>query len=173
MTKTTHIEHMRDIVRYWKKQDQTIALVPTMGKVTGEHMTLIQKALKNNDRVVVSMFANPLQFPSEEAYYRHETAFEEGERICQELGVHMIFQPEAGEMYGGRYCTYVTCEEWPDMKTDKDSYHYYKGCCTVVVKLYHIVQPDCIYIRKEKAKDAEVFRMLVHDLNMNMEVFTE
>ncbi len=173
MKKTLMIEHMRDIVRYWKKQDLSVGLVPTMGKVTEDHEALIRHALKQNDRVVVSMFANPLQFSSAEEYEKHETAFEEGEEVCRRLGVHHIFQPKAEEMYGGRYCTFVVCEEWPKKEEDADGYNYYKGCCTVVTKLYHIIQPERIYIRPQKSLDAQVFRMLAHDLNMDVEIYTE
>ncbi len=172
MNISTRIEHIRDIVRYWKKQDQTIALVPTMGKVTEEHVELIQRALKISDRVVVSMFVNPLQFSSKEEMLRHETDFEGGEEICRQLGVHQLFIPEVEEMYGGRFCTYVVCEEWPDGNDDPENYQYYKGCCTVVMKLFHIIEPDCLYIRSQKAKDAEVFRKLAHDMNMNVEIYT-
>ena len=60
----THLEQTRDIIRYWKKQDLTIGLVTTMGKIKEGHIDLIKRAIHKNDRVVVSAFVNPLQFPS-------------------------------------------------------------------------------------------------------------
>ncbi len=172
MKNTSSIEQMREIVRYWKKQDQSIALIPTLGKIMPEHMALIRRAKTNYDRVVVSMFENPLQFADEEARRNHKTAFAEGEAICKEIGVHQLFTPKEEAIYGGRYCTYVTCEEWPDIKSDPDTYNYYKGACTLIVKLYQIIQPEAIYVRERKARDARVFRMLSKDLNMDFEVYT-
>lgn len=169
---TSSIEQMRDIVHYWKTQNQTIALIPTLGKIMPEHMALIRRAKTDYDRVVVSMFENPLQFIDEEARKNHKTAFAEGEAICKELDVHQLFTPKEEDIYGGRYCTYVICEEWEDMKSDPELFNYYKGACTLIVKLYQIIQPNAIYVREHKERDARVFRMLSKDLNMDFQVFT-
>mgnify|MGYP005794422669 CR=1 FL=1 len=169
----THLEQTRDIIRYWKKQDLTIGLVTTMGKIKEGHIDLIKRAIHENDRVVVSAFVNPLQFPSLEECNAYPVDDNETDAVCEELGVDLIFRPVREEMYSGRYCTFVTCEEWSEKLTASDQFDYYRGFSTIVVKMFHIIQPDSIYIRNKSTRDAELFKLLAQDLNMDVQIYTQ
>lgn len=173
MKQATHLQQTRDIIRYWKKQDLKIGLVTTMGNIKEGHVELIKRALKENDRVVVSAFANPLQFANPQECEEFQVNDQATDEICEQLGVDLVFRPIPEEMYGGRYCTFVYCEEWSQLPMVTENFDYYKGFCTIVVKMYHIIQPDSIYIRDKGTKDAEVFKILAEDLNMDVEIHTQ
>ncbi len=157
----------RDIIHYWKKQDVTIGLVPTMGNINEEHIQLIRRALKENDRVVVSVFVNPLQFATREEFRAYQIDLERDLALCEEMGVHLVFCPETGVMYDRQFSSFVTCREWSE---GGDGFDYYRGIFTVVVKLFNIIQPDRMYIRDKETKDADAYRRLAMDLNMNVEI---
>lgn len=157
-------------VRAWKKEGLSVGLVPTMGYLHEGHKSLIERAVKENDKVVVSVFVNPTQFgPTEdlESYPRYLNA----DRIlCEEAGAALIFAPEASEMYAENFTTYVNTSGVTAELCGKSRPIHFRGVCTVVNKLFNIATPDRAYFGEKDAQQLAVIRRMVRDLNMNVEI---
>lgn len=164
------IKEVREQVKAWRKEGLTVGLVPTMGYLHEGHASLMKKAVEENDRVVTSVFLNPTQFgPSEdlEAYPRD---FEQDCRLCDSLGVSMVFHPEPEEMYAPDFCTWVNMEVLSSTLCGKSRPTHFRGVCTVVSKLFNIVTPDRAYFGQKDAQQLAIIRRMVRDLNMDIEI---
>lgn len=164
------VEEVRAQVREWRKEGLSVGLVPTMGYLHEGHASLIKKAVEQNDRVVTSVFVNPMQFgPSEdlEAYPRD---MEKDSALCESLGVNLIFHPEPEEMYKPGFCSYVNMDILTTTLCGKSRPVHFKGVCTVVNKLFNIVKPDRAYFGQKDAQQLAIIKRMVIDLNMDIEI---
>lgn len=164
------ITAVREQVRAWRKEGLTVGLVPTMGYLHEGHKSLIDRAVEENDRVVVSVFVNPIQFgPSEDlASYPRDLKRDAG--LCEEAGADLVFHPSDGEMYFDDFCTYVDMEGLTKGLCGKTRPTHFRGVCTVVSKLFHIVAPDRAYFGQKDAQQLAVIRRMVRDLNFDLEI---
>lgn len=169
MNVTTTISETREQIRAWKKQGYTIGLVPTMGFLHEGHASLIQRCRKENDKVVVSVFVNPTQFGPNEDLEEYPRDFERDCRLCEDIGADLIFHPEPEEMYQNA-CTYVTIETLSDTLCGKTRPIHFRGVCTVVSKLFHIVTPDQAYFGQKDAQQLAIIRKMVKDLNFDIRI---
>ena len=101
------IKDVREQVKAWRKEGLSVGLVPTMGYLHEGHKSLIDKAVEENDRVVVSVFVNPIQFGPSEDLASYPRDLERDGKICEEAGADLVFHPAEGEMYFEDFCTYV------------------------------------------------------------------
>ena len=164
------IEEVRNITSQWRAEGMSVGLVPTMGFLHEGHKSLIDRAVSENDRVVVSDFVNPTQFgPSEdlEAYPRDINRDAE---LCEKAGAALIFNPEPSEMYYDDCEAYVNINSLSDELCGKSRPIHFKGVCTVVNKLFNIVQPDRAYFGEKDAQQLAIIKHMVQDLNMDIEV---
>ena len=149
-------EEVRSQVRAWKQEGLSVGFVPTMGYLHEGHASLIERAVRENDKVVVSVFVNPIQFgPSEdlEAYPRD---FERDCEICERMGAALVFHPEAEEMYAKDFCTFVDMDILTRELCGKSRPTHFRGVCTVVCKLFHITEPDKAYFGQNGARSEYV-----------------
>ncbi len=164
------INEVRTLVKGWKKEGLTVGLVPTMGYLHEGHGSLIKKARENNDRVVVSIFVNPMQFGPNEDLANYPRDFEKDSRYCEELGTDLIFNPEPEEMYHKDFSSYVDMSVLTEELCGLSRPVHFRGVCTVVTKLFHIVQPDNAYFGEKDAQQLAIIRHMVQDLNMDINV---
>lgn len=164
------IAEIREQVRTWRKEGLTVGLVPTMGYLHEGHKSLIDRAVGENDRVVVSVFVNPIQFgPSEDlASYPRDLKRDAG--LCEAAGADLVFHPSDGEMYFDDFCTYVDMDDLTKGLCGKTRPTHFRGVCTVVSKLFHIVAPDRAYFGQKDAQQLAVIRRMVRDLNFDLEI---
>ena len=101
------ISKVRAAVKAWKKEGLTVGFVPTMGYLHEGHKSLIDAARKENDRVVVSIFVNPMQFGPTEDLESYPRDLKKDAALCEAAGVDIIFHPEPEEMYADGFCSYV------------------------------------------------------------------
>lgn len=148
----------------------SVGLVPTMGYLHDGHKSLIVKAVSENDRVVVSDFVNPTQFGAGEDLDSYPRDIERDAAICEEAGADLIFHPEPEEMYFADNCTFVDMEQLTKGLCGKTRPTHFRGVCTVVSKLFHIVTPDKAYFGQKDAQQLAVIRRMVRDLNFDLEV---
>ena len=141
MKVTTTVFETRQLVKQWKKEGKSIGLVPTMGFLHEGHASLIARARKENDIVVVSDFVNPTQFGPNEDLEAYPRDFERDSALCESLGADLIFHPEPEEMYHDP-CAFVSIDTLSETLCGKTRPIHFKGVCTVVSKLFHIVAPD-------------------------------
>lgn len=164
------IDEVRQIVGQWKKEGLTVGLVPTMGFLHEGHKSLIDKAVSQNDRVVVSDFVNPTQFGEGEDLDAYPRDIERDAALCEEAGASLIFNPEPSEMYFDDCTTYVNIESLSDELCGKSRPIHFKGVCTVVSKLFNIVKPDRAYFGQKDAQQLAIIKRMVRDLNFDIEI---
>lgn len=164
------VKAVRDQVKTWRTEGLTVGLVPTMGYLHEGHKSLIDKAVEENDRVVVSVFVNPTQFGPGEDLESYPRDFERDSKICEDAGTDLIFHPNASEMYADDFCTYVDMDDLTKGLCGKTRPIHFRGVCTVVSKLFHIVSPDRAYFGQKDAQQLAVIRRMVRDLNFDLEI---
>ena len=157
-------------VRAWKKEGLSVGLVPTMGYLHEGHKSLIERAVKENDRVVVSIFVNPTQFGPTEDLESYPRDLNADSILCEEAGAALIFAPEASEMYAEDFTTYVNTSGVTAELCGKSRPIHFRGVCTVVNKLFNIATPDRAYFGEKDAQQLAVIRRMVRDLNMNVDI---
>lgn len=166
----TKIVDVRTKVNEWKKQGLKVGLVPTMGYLHEGHKSLIERAVKENDRVVVSVFVNPIQFGPTEDLATYPRDLERDSALCEDVGANLIFHPEKEEMYFDDFCTYVDMDNLTKVLCGKTRPIHFRGVCTVVSKLFNIVKPDRAYFGQKDAQQLAVVKRMVRDLNIDIEI---
>lgn len=164
------IEGIREAVRTWRKEGLTVGFVPTMGYLHEGHKSLIDKAVAENDRVVVSIFVNPIQFGPTEDLESYPRDLERDAALCEDSGANLIFHPEKEEMYWNDFSSFVEVEGVSAGLCGKSRPIHFRGVCTVVTKLFNIVKPDRAYFGQKDAQQLAVVKRMVRDLNMDIEV---
>lgn len=157
-------------VRAWKKEGFSVGLVPTMGYLHEGHKSLIERAVKENDKVVVSVFVNPTQFGPTEDLESYPRDLNADSILCEDAGAALIFAPEVSEMYAENFTTYVNTSSVSAELCGKSRPIHFRGVCTVVNKLFNIATPDRAYFGEKDAQQLAVIRRMVRDLNMNVEI---
>ena len=164
------IDEVREIVGQWKKEGLTVGLVPTMGYLHEGHKSLIDKAVSQNDRVVVSDFVNPTQFGEGEDLDAYPRDINRDATLCEEAGANLIFNPEPSEMYYDDCSTYVNIQSLSDELCGKSRPIHFKGVCTVVSKLFNIVKPNRAYFGQKDAQQLAIIKRMVRDLNFDVKI---
>jgi pantoate--beta-alanine ligase len=166
----TTVDEVRQKVKTWKKEGLTVGLVPTMGYLHEGHKSLIDAAVKDNDRVVVSVFVNPTQFAPNEDLESYPRDLDRDAALCENAGAALIFHPEPSEMYHKDYSTFVDMRTLTQVLCGKTRPIHFSGVCTVVSKLFNIVQPDRAYFGQKDAQQLAVIRHMAEDLNFDIEI---
>ena len=164
------IKEVRNLVKEWKKNGESVGFVPTMGYLHEGHGSLITKARENNDKVVVSIFVNPLQFGPSEDLESYPRDLEKDSKFCESLGADLIFHPEPEEMYHDDFSSYVDMSVLTEELCGLSRPVHFRGVCTVVSKLFNIVQPDNAYFGEKDAQQLAIIKHMVQDLNMDVNV---
>lgn len=164
------IEEVRTEVRSWRAEGLSVGLVPTMGFLHEGHKSLIDRAVRENDKVVVSDFVNPTQFGPGEDLESYPRDLQRDAALCEEAGAALIFNPEPSEMYAEDAFTYVNMDGLTGELCGKSRPVHFRGVCTVVSKLFNIVTPDRAYFGQKDAQQLSIIRRMVRDLNFNIEV---
>lgn len=164
------IAEVKAEVKEWKKQGLSIGLVPTMGFLHEGHQSLIERACRENDRVVVSDFVNPVQFGPGEDLASYPRDLERDAEVCRKAGADLIFHPTPEEMYFPDFSTYVNMELLSEELCGKTRPTHFRGVCTVVSKLFHIAAPDRAYFGQKDAQQLAIIKRMVRDLNFDIEI---
>lgn len=163
------IDEVRQYVKLWRKEGKTVGLVPTMGYLHEGHKSLIERAVKENDCVVVSDFVNPTQFGPNEDFETYPRDIQADAVLCEAAGAKLIFNPEPSEMYHDALTT-VSVDKITKVLCGKTRPTHFNGVCTVVSKLFNIVMPDKAYFGQKDAQQLCVVKKMVKDLNFDIEI---
>ncbi|MHC4213485.1 MAG: pantoate--beta-alanine ligase [Planctomycetota bacterium] len=164
------IESVRSLVKSARGAGKTIGLVPTMGALHVGHLSLIERAVKETDFVVVSIFVNPTQFGPEEDLEKYPQTFEADCKMCEKAGVDLIFAPSPEQMYGQQCFTWVNVEKLTGTLCGQFRPGHFLGVTTVCAKLFNIVLPDIAFFGQKDAQQTVVIQRMVADLNMPLEI---
>lgn len=165
----TTIENIRNIVKQWKEQGYSIGFVPTMGYLHDGHAALIDQARKCNDKVIVSIFVNPTQFGENEDLNSYPRDMNRDASLCEDHKADIIFAPTPDEMYHDRKA-FVNIVELSDTLCGVSRPIHFKGVCTVVAKLFNIIQPTNTYFGEKDAQQLAIIRKMVYDLNFPVNI---
>lgn len=163
------IKEVRECIKEWRREGLSIGFVPTMGYLHEGHQSLINRAAEN-DRIVVSIFVNPMQFGPKEDLASYPRDLDRDSRLCKENRVDLIFYPEPDEMYEANFCSYVDMSVLTEELCGLSRPVHFRGVCTVVLKLFNIVTPDRAYFGEKDAQQLAIIKRMVRDLNINVEV---
>ena len=164
------VKEVREQVKEWKKQGLTVGFVPTMGYLHEGHKSLMDAARKDNDKVVVSIFVNPMQFGPTEDLATYPRDLDHDAALCESVGVDLIFHPEPEEMYEKDFCSFVDMTGLTEGLCGKTRPIHFRGVCTVVNKFFNIVTPDRAYFGQKDGQQLAVIKRMVRDLNMDIEI---
>lgn len=167
------IDEMRAYTRECRQAGRDIGFVPTMGALHEGHLSLIHYSAEENDTTVVSIFVNPTQFMPGEDFDNYPRMLEEDIQKAASAGAEAVFAPSAEEIYGSNGECLTSVFVWKLSEKlcgmSRGPGHF-RGVCTIVTKLFNIVQPDRAYFGQKDAQQALILGRMVQDLNMPVEM---
>ncbi len=166
----SNLHTLREEIHHHKRSNDSIGFVPTMGYLHEGHLTLVEKARKHNDIVVMSIFVNPLQFGPNEDFDRYPRDIERDRKLAENSGVDILFMPDAEDMYPGTLSTTMNVTARVDVLCGKKREGHFDGVVTVLTKLFHLVQPDRAYFGLKDAQQIAVVEGLVEDYFFPVEI---
>ena len=171
------IKELRELVKGWRKEGLSVGLVPTMGALHAGHRSLIEKSVSKCDKTVVSVFVNPIQFCPGEDLDKYPRTLNADEQLVSDAGADVVFAPSPKEMYGeghilsNDFLTYVIPPYfYVDKLCGKSRVGHFDGVCTVVNKLFNIVQPDFAFFGEKDRQQLIILKKMVKDLNIPVEI---
>lgn len=165
------IAEVRAQTAQWKKEGLTVGLAPTMGYLHEGHASLVDKARSMCGKVVASDFVNPTQFGPGEDLETYPRDFDRDCALLEAHGCDLVFCPPAEEMYAPNAATYVEIlDEMPKQLCGKTRPIHFRGVCTVVSKLFNIVQPDYAFFGQKDAQQLAIIRRMVRELSYGVEI---
>jgi len=164
------IEAVREQVTAARKKGKKIGLVPTMGAFHRGHISLIERAAKDCDFVVVSIFVNPTQFGPGEDFEKYPRNFDADLEECRKAGIDLVFAPGTEQMYQTENLTWVNVEKLTEPLCGQFRPEHFRGVTTICAKLFNIVQPDIAFFGRKDAQQAIIIKRMVADLNMPLKI---
>lgn len=172
MQSVSEIKSLRSQIKAWRQQGLSIAFVPTMGNLHQGHFSLVEKAKTHADKVVVSIFVNPMQFGANEDLDSYPRTLEADKQGLAEIGTALVFTPTVDVMYPNG----LDAQSYVDVPDISMGYcggarpGHFKGVATVVTKLFNMVQPDFACFGEKDFQQLQVIRAMVRDLSMPIEI---
>lgn len=157
---------MRALVRAARRRGKTVGFVPTMGALHDGHLSLVRRARREHDRVVVSVFVNPLQFGPREDYRRYPRDVRRDARLSRSAGCDWFYLPTARAVYPEGFQTSVTAGPLAARWEGTIRPGHFDGVSTVVLKLLNMVEPDTLYLGQKDAQQAAVVGAMMRDLDL-------
>jgi pantoate--beta-alanine ligase len=164
------IPQMKEVSRKARSEGKVIGLVPTMGFLHEGHLSLVREARKMADIVVVSIFVNPAQFAPTEDFDKYPRDVTRDAELLTSEKTDYIFLPKAEEMFPANYHTYVKVRDLSAKMCGVSRPDHFEGVTTVVLKLFHIVDPHFAYFGQKDAQQLVIIRRMIGDLNLDVEI---
>ena len=164
------IYEVKEYVKELRRKGKSIGLVPTMGYLHAGHLSLVKESIRRCDCTVVSIFVNPAQFAPNEDYNKYPRNIQRDIEVLEKEGVDLIFIPRDEEMYPEGYKTYVVVKNLQDRLCGISRPDFFKGVCTIVLKLFNIVTPDISFFGQKDAQQAVILKKMACDLNLDVKV---
>ena len=167
MIEVTQVAPLRQQIQQWKQAGLRVGFVPTMGNLHRGHLSLVEQAQALTDKVVVSVFVNPLQFAAGEDFETYPRTLEQDRAKLTAQGCDLLFAPVVDELYpkgeiATRVCAPVLLDQCWEGATRPG---HFDGVCTVVAKLFNLVQPDLAVFGQKDYQQWRVLQTMVAELN--------
>lgn len=163
-------QRIASISRKLRRENKTVGFVPTMGSLHEGHLALVRKARQMADTVIVSIFVNPAQFGPGEDFDRYPRDLTADAAMLAEYEVDYVFAPEAEEIYGPGFSTYVYVEGLTETLEGASRPGHFRGVATVVTILFNTVRPDLAFFGSKDAQQVGVVKRLTRDLGFDTEI---
>jgi pantoate--beta-alanine ligase len=164
------VETVSEVRRVRRAGRGSWGLVPTMGFLHAGHLSLVERACRENDHVGVSIFVNPTQFGPQEDLAAYPRDLQRDLRHLEQAGAELVWVPPVSEVYRTNYQTYVTVEDVTQPLEGERRPGHFRGVATVVAKLFNVFQPDRAYFGQKDAQQVAVIKRMVADLDFPLEV---
>lgn len=152
------------------REGQRIALVPTMGYLHEGHLSLLREARKSSDKLVISIFVNPLQFGADEDFDLYPRDMERDLGLARSCGADIAFTPDSGDLYPGDFSSFVEVEGLTETLCGRSRPGHFRGVTTVVCKLFNLVRPDLAFFGQKDYQQLAVIRRMTNDLDLGIEI---
>jgi pantoate--beta-alanine ligase len=161
---------MQELALSLKRKSKKISYVPTMGALHQGHLSLVKMAARLGDLVVASIFVNPAQFGPKEDFKKYPRDLKKDKELLQKAGCDLIFAPSIKDIYPEGYLTYMEVEELSQKLEGASRPGHFKGVCTIVAKLFNLVQPDFAIFGQKDAHQAIIIKKMTEDLNFPVRI---
>jgi pantoate--beta-alanine ligase len=161
---------VRRVTARWRKDGRRIAFVPTMGAIHDGHLSLVRRARGSADRVVASVFVNPLQFGPREDFRRYPRPLRRDRRLLAAAGVDLLWEPQVSDLYPAAERTRVRVFELDHVLEGASRPGHFTGVATVVAKLLNVVAPDVLWLGQKDAQQALILERMCRDLLLPVRV---
>ena len=169
------IDNIKELKEEIKKLSGSVGLVPTMGALHNGHLSLIKKSIEENDKTIVSIFVNPIQFCAGEDLDKYPRTLEKDAQLCENAGVDIIFAPKVSEMYGqDKNNLTLICPPYDvvDKLCGKSRQGHFDGVCSVVAKLFNLTKANRAYFGQKDAQQLFIIQKMVKDLDFDIEIIS-
>jgi pantoate--beta-alanine ligase len=170
MLRVTQITELRQIISAQKRLGKSIALVPTMGYLHRGHLSLVDYAKGDGVFIVMSLFVNPMQFGPKEDFTKYPRDLARDAEMAEKAGVDLLFYPDVAEMYPQPVLSYIDIDGLAGVLCGASRPGHFRGVCTVVGKLFNIVQADKSYFGQKDYQQYLIIKRMAADLNFAVEV---
>jgi pantoate--beta-alanine ligase len=170
MLQVRTVEDLRRETARWRKAEERIGFVPTMGALHAGHLSLVEIARRHADRVVASVFVNPAQFGPNEDFTRYPRQLEKDAEMLKQAGCDLLFLPEVETIYPPGHTVYVDLGVPSEGLEGTCRPGHFRGVATVVAALFNLVQPDVAVFGEKDAQQLAVIRRVVRDLHFPVEI---
>jgi len=164
------IAWMKEQARQARAENRIVGLVPTMGALHRGHLALIERARRECSTVIVSIFVNPKQFGPTEDFSKYPRTFDSDREKLEQAGAHLLFAPEAAEIYPQGFSSYVQVDGLSERLEGRSRPGHFRGVATVVMKLLQIIQPNFAYFGRKDAQQSRIITQMSRDLNLDSEI---
>ena len=172
MNTVESIKDLRAQVKAWRMEGLTIAFVPTMGNLHEGHLALVHAAHRHADKVIASIFVNPMQFGLSEDIDNYPRTLDQDKASLTKVNTDLLFTPTADIIYpkGVGENSYVEVPNISDLYCGASRPGHFRGVATVVCKLFNLVQPDVACFGSKDYQQLQVIQTMVEDLSMPVEI---
>lgn len=164
------LEEMRQLVGGWRENKERVAFVPTMGALHEGHLSLVDEAKNSADRVVVSIFVNPAQFGPQEDFAKYPRTLNDDVDALKSKQVDALYLPNAASIYPEGFATYIETPEMAKVLCGAKRPTHFRGVLTVVLKLFHMVEPDVAVFGKKDYQQLTLIKQMARDLNLRVQI---
>lgn len=161
---------MSSLTRKLRRENKTVGFVPTMGALHEGHLALVNEARQMCDVVIVSIFVNPTQFNEQTDFDKYPRDLTADAALLTEYQVDYIFAPDAGEIYGENFSTYVYVENLTETLEGAVRPGHFRGVATIVTILFNTIRPDFAFFGQKDAQQVAVIKRLTRDLGFDTEI---
>ncbi len=163
-------QRMASLARKLRREHKVIGFVPTMGALHKGHLKLVQNARQMSDIVIVSIFVNPTQFNESDDFETYPRDLTADAALLAEYNVDYVFTPDAKDIYGENFSTYVTVDDLSEKLEGASRPGHFRGVATVVTILFNTIRPDFGYFGQKDAQQVAIIKRLTQNLGFETEI---